>query len=151
AELQPRDGKVPANAEILVEVARVAKIERERAWRVAEGERRWRHERVAIDVGGRVRAEGFAGAVIAVDADPGREDRVVIGVARARVRQITGRANRSQRTAGPELRDPGDLPVLDDRPDDRIAAARLPLRAPWHVVDDHRIPHVRLIVDADGP
>ncbi len=151
---QPRAAKaeIALHAQILVEEARVAEIVRQRPRRVSEREGRRGLERVAIDVGRRIGPEHVAVAIVAVDPDVARERGVEIRVAVARALQVARRpGDGAQRPAGSVLGYPGDLPVPYDRSDDGIAAPRLAWRAERYVVDDHRIPDVRLIVDADGP
>ena len=124
---------------------------RERPRRVPVGERRGRLKRRPIDIGRRVRAQHVAVAVVAVDAHRTAEARVEVRITGTGVRQIARRADRSERTARSELGDARYLPVLDDRPHDRIAASRPAIRAKRHVVHDDGVPYVRLIVDADRP
>jgi hypothetical protein len=59
-EFHPRQAKVSSHAHILVEEARVAQIERERARRVSVRKRRRRLEGVAVDVRPRYGSSGRA-------------------------------------------------------------------------------------------
>src|SRR5262245_36468497 len=77
------DAERPPNADVLVPRMRTAQPERQRPWRIAEGEGRRRRKRVAIDERRRGRPEDVAVAEVAVDANGSREAGIEVGIAGA--------------------------------------------------------------------